>query len=54
MTATCREDDLVAKDALRRVIFGLERVVESGKVVWTINFQLFERKKKLIYGATLL
>src|ERR1044072_824565 len=32
---------------LRRVIFGLEKDATSGTVVvWTINFQLFERAKK--------
>ena len=32
---------------MRRVIFGLEKDATSGKVVvWTINFQLFERAKK--------
>ena len=34
-------------NGLRRVIFGLEKDATSGKVVvWTINFQLFERAKK--------
>ncbi len=34
-------------NGLRRVIFGLEKDATSGNVVvWTINFQLFERAKK--------
>ncbi|HET6974717.1 MAG TPA: hypothetical protein VFI24_00225 [Pyrinomonadaceae bacterium] len=34
-------------NGLRRVIFGLEKDATSGNVVvWTINFQLFERTKK--------
>ena len=35
-------------NGLRRVIFGLEKDATGGKnvVVWTINFQLFERAKK--------
>ncbi len=34
-------------NGLRRVIFGLEKDATSGTVVvWTINFQLFERAKK--------
>jgi len=34
-------------NGLRRVIFGREKDATSGKiVVWTINFQLFERAKK--------
>lgn len=35
-------------NGLRRVIFGLEKDATGGNnvVVWTINFQLFERAKK--------
>src|ERR1044072_5016892 len=34
-------------NGLRRVLFGLEKDATSGNiVVWTINFQLFERAKK--------
>lgn len=34
-------------NGLRRVIFGLEKDATSGTtVVWTINFQLFERANK--------
>jgi hypothetical protein len=34
-------------NGLRRVIFGLSKDASQGKiVVWTINFQLFERTKK--------
>jgi hypothetical protein len=34
-------------NGLRRVIFGLEKDATSGNtVIWTINFQLFERAKK--------
>jgi len=34
-------------NGLRRVIFGLSKDASQGKiVVWTINFQLFERAKK--------
>jgi hypothetical protein len=39
--------ELNTPNGLRRVIFGLEKDATSGKtVVWTINFQLFERAKK--------
>lgn len=34
-------------NGLRRVLFGLEKDATSGNVVvWTINFQLFERAKR--------
>jgi hypothetical protein len=33
-------------NGLRRVIFGLEKDTQGTLVVWTINFQLFERQKK--------
>jgi len=39
--------ELNTPNGLRRVIFGLEKDATSGQtVVWTINFQLFERSKK--------
>ncbi len=38
--------ELITKDKLRRVIFGLEKDTEGVKVKWKINFQLFERDKK--------
>jgi hypothetical protein len=39
--------ELNTPNGLRRVIFGLEKDATSGKtVVWTIDFQLFERAKK--------
>ena len=38
--------ELITKDKLRRVIFGLEKDTEGDKVTWKINFQLFERDKK--------
>ena len=39
--------ELNTPNGLRRVIFGLEKDATSGTtVVWTINFQLFERAKK--------
>jgi len=38
--------ELLTKDKLRKVIFGLEKDTEGDKVTWTINFQLFEREKK--------
>ena len=39
--------ELNTPNGLRRVIFGLEKDATSGNVVvWTINFQLFERKKR--------
>lgn len=39
--------ELNTPNGLRRVIFGLEKDATSGSVVvWTINFQLFERTKK--------
>lgn len=39
--------ELNTPNGLRRVIFGLEKDATSGStVVWTINFQLFERAKK--------
>ena len=39
--------ELNTRNGLRRVIFGLEKDATSGNtVVWTIDFQLFERAKK--------
>ncbi len=39
--------ELNTPNGLRRVIFGLEKDATSGTtVIWTINFQLFERAKK--------
>src|SRR4029453_1228614 len=39
--------ELNTPNGLRKVIFGLEKDATSGTtVVWTINFQLFERAKK--------
>ena len=39
--------ELNTPNGLRKVIFGLEKDATSGNVVvWTINFQLFERAKK--------
>ena len=39
--------ELNTPNGLRRVIFGLEKDATSGNaVVWTIDFQLFERAKK--------
>lgn len=39
--------ELNTPNGLRRVIFGLEKDATSGTtVVWTIDFQLFERAKK--------
>jgi hypothetical protein len=39
--------ELNTPNGLRRVIFGLEKDATAGDVVvWTINFQLFERAKR--------
>lgn len=39
--------ELNTPNGLRRVIFGLSKDASSGKtVIWTIDFQLFERAKK--------
>jgi hypothetical protein len=38
--------ELITKDKLRRVIFGLEKDTQGEKVIWKISFQLFERDKK--------
>lgn len=38
--------ELNTPDGLRRVLFGLEKDTKEELVVWTINFQLFERKAK--------
>ncbi|HEY6804380.1 MAG TPA: hypothetical protein VI306_12450 [Pyrinomonadaceae bacterium] len=38
--------ELITKDKLRRVIFGLEKDTQGVKVTWKINFDLFEREKK--------
>jgi hypothetical protein len=38
--------ELITKDKLRKVVFGLEKDTEGTKVIWKINFQLFEKSKK--------
>lgn len=38
--------ELNTPDGKRRVIFGLEKSTQGNKVIWKINFQLFERDKK--------
>lgn len=38
--------ELNTPDGKRRVIFGLEKDTQGTKVIWKINFQLFERDKK--------
>lgn len=38
--------ELITKDKLRRVVFGLEKDTEGNVVMWKIDFQLFERDKK--------
>lgn len=39
--------ELNTPNGLRKVIFGLTKDATSGKtVIWTIDFQLFERKKR--------
>jgi hypothetical protein len=38
--------ELITKDKLRRVIFGLEKDTQGTTVIWKINFDLFEREKK--------
>lgn len=38
--------ELITKDKLRRVIFGLEKDTEGNVVMWKIDFELFERDKK--------
>ena len=38
--------DLITKDKLRKVVFGLEKDTQGTKVIWKINFDLFERAKK--------
>jgi hypothetical protein len=38
--------ELNTPDGKRRVIFGLEKDTQGNKVIWKINFQLFERAKK--------
>lgn len=38
--------ELITKDKLRRVVFGLEKDTEGNVVTWKIDFQLFERDKK--------
>jgi hypothetical protein len=38
--------ELNTPDGLRKVIFGLEKDTQGTKVIWTIHFELFERKKK--------
>ena len=48
--------ELNTPNGLRRVIFGLSKDATSGTtVVWTIDFQLFERQKKTDpYGDALV
>ena len=44
--------ELNTPNGLRRVIFGLEKDATSGTtVVWTINFQLFERARKTLASS---
>jgi hypothetical protein len=38
--------ELITKDKLRRVVFGLEKDTEGNVVMWKIDFELFEREKK--------
>ena len=38
--------ELITKDRKRRVMFGLEKDTQGTKVIWKINFDLFERDKK--------
>jgi len=38
--------ELITKDKLRRVIFGLEKDTQGTTITWKINFDLFEREKK--------
>ena len=38
--------ELNTPNGLRRVIFGLEKDTQGKVVIWTIDFQLFERAKK--------
>src|SRR6267154_99382 len=38
--------ELNTPNGLRRVIFGLEKDTQGEIVIWTIDFQLFERAKK--------
>jgi hypothetical protein len=38
--------ELITKDKLRKVMFGLEKDTQGNKVIWKINFDLFERDKK--------
>jgi hypothetical protein len=38
--------ELITKDKLRRVIFGLEKDTQGTAITWKINFDLFEREKK--------
>ena len=38
--------ELITKDKLRRVVFGLEKDTEGNVVLWKIDFELFERDKK--------
>ena len=38
--------ELITKDKLRKVIFGLEKDSPGDKVIWKIIFQLAEREKK--------
>jgi hypothetical protein len=38
--------ELITKDKLRRVVFGLEKDTEGNVVTWRIDFQLFERDKR--------
>jgi hypothetical protein len=38
--------ELITKDKLRKVIFGLEKDTQGNTIIWKINFKLFERDKK--------
>jgi hypothetical protein len=38
--------ELITKDKLRRVKFGLEKATAGTQISWKINFDLFEREKK--------
>ncbi len=37
---------LITSDKKRKVIFGLQKNTEGLKVIWVINFEMFERDKK--------
>jgi hypothetical protein len=38
--------ELITKDRLRKVMFGLEKNTVGNKVTWKIDFEMFEREKK--------